>query len=167
MNKIVFLFLSLVLTVLLACNSSKKIVSATSKKTAVSAKDSVEYYEEIVDARQGDFSKALKGSWEIITMSRQQKAPIEKLQNVEINFTDSTVSGKAPCNRYTGSYTTKGTGIKFGNIASTMMYCDNKMNEEDAFFMLLRTRISAFTVNGDTLYLRDGASNIVFEAKKK
>ncbi len=150
----------------MACNSSKKSTSGSSKKHGTSVTDSAVYYEEVVDARQGDFSKALMGTWEIITMSRQQKAPIEKLQNVEINFTDSTVSGKAPCNRFTGPYNTKGTGIKFGNVASTKMYCD-KMNEEDAFFMLLQTRVSAFSVNGNTLYLRDGASNIVFEAKKK
>jgi hypothetical protein len=46
------------------------------------------------------------------------------------------------------------------------MACDN-MDKENAFLNLLENRISEYTFNGIELLLRDGASNIVFECKRK
>lgn len=110
------------------------------------------------------FQKELAGTWRVISMRRQQKAELETLQNVSLTFpqTDTRFTGKAPCNNIHGTISLNGYSIRFQNIASTRMACDN-MEQEGAFLNLLETRISAFTIDGNKLYLRDGISNIVFE----
>ncbi|MER3497275.1 MAG: hypothetical protein C4308_00875 [Chitinophagaceae bacterium] len=100
-------------------------------------------------------------------MRRQQRASLENLSNVYIQFkTDSSISGKGGCNSMSGRFTVKGTSIKFHIIVSTKMACAN-LDKENAFFRLLQSTVSAYTVEGKTLLLRDGASNILFECEKR
>lgn len=114
------------------------------------------------------FQKELAGTWKIISMRRQQKADLEMLSDVTLKFDekDTKFSGKAPCNSIFGTIQLNGYSIRFQNIGSTKMACD-KLEQETAFLDLLQTRISAFTVDGDKLYLRDGISNIVFEGERE
>ncbi len=113
------------------------------------------------------FQKDLAGKWNVISMRRQQKAGLETLSNVTLTFpeTGTQFSGKAPCNSINGTIQLNGYSIRFHNIASTRMACEN-LEQESAYINLLQTRISAFTITGNTLYLRDGISNIVFECER-
>jgi len=113
------------------------------------------------------FQKELAGTWNVISMRRQQKAELETLSGVTLKFDENDVkfSGKAPCNSISGTIQLNGYSIRFLNIVSTKMACEH-LEVETAFLNLLQTRISAFTVDGNKLYLRDGISNIVFECDK-
>lgn len=113
------------------------------------------------------FQDELAGTWNITTMRRQQKAEVEALKDVSLTFnrSDLKFSGKAPCNRIMGTISLNGYSIRFNEVGGTKMACDNG-DQENAFINLLQNRISAFTVDGDKLYLRDGISNIVFEGKR-
>jgi heat shock protein HslJ len=163
-------FFSLLLLVVLANASSAQrrinVKHENNPKSGDTVPDSVVYYDENISVKQKSFKKSLEGKWEVISMRRQQKASLETFADVFIVFgADSSFSGKAPCNIYGGVYILKGTGIHFSQIVSTMIACDN-LDQEKAFLDLLQNRVSAFTVIRDTLLLRDGASNIVFECRR-
>lgn len=113
------------------------------------------------------FQKELAGTWNVISMRRQQKAELETLTGVTLKFSETSnqFSGKAPCNNITGSIMLNGYSIRFQNIAATRMSCP-QLEQESAMINLLETRISAFTINGNKMYLRDGISNIVFECER-
>lgn len=114
------------------------------------------------------FHKELAGTWNVVSMRRQQKAELEMLSGVTLQFdtSDSKFSGKAPCNRIFGNIQLNGYSIRFRNIGATKMACD-RLEQETAFLNLLETRISTFTIEGDTLYLRDGISNVVFSCERE
>lgn len=113
------------------------------------------------------FQKELAGTWNVISMRRQQRADLESFSGVTLVFDekDTKFSGKAPCNSIFGNIQLKGYSIRFQHIGSTKMACDH-LEQEAAYLNLLQTRISAFTIDGDKLYLRDGTSNIVFECER-
>lgn len=113
------------------------------------------------------FQKELAGTWNVLSMRRQQKAELETFTGVSLKFdeADTKFSGKAPCNSIFGIIQLNGYSIRFQNIGATKMACD-KLEQEGAYLDLLQTRVSAFTIEGDTLYLRDGISNIVFECER-
>lgn len=118
----------------------------------------------IPKAASKSFQKELAGTWNVISMRRQQKAALETLTGVTLQFNeaDAKFTGKAPCNRIFGNILLNGYGIRFQNIGATKMACDS-LEQETAYINLLQNRISAFTIDADKLYLRDGISNIVFE----
>lgn len=69
------------------------------------------------------------------------------------------VSGKAPCNRYTGRNQASLPELKLGGIAATRMACD-KLAEEEVFFAALSTMTRLERVDDRTLVLTgpDGRS---------
>jgi heat shock protein HslJ len=154
---------------LASCSTQKKpaySVTSTDTNNALT-KDSIEYYETEFEVRQKNYIELLRGQWQIDTMHRQSRLPGENLTGVYINFnSDSTFNGKAGCNNIAGTYTLKGTSIRFSNIISTKMACE-KLEQENAFLQLLQNTVSAYTVDAQSLWLRDGASNIIFHASKK
>ena len=113
------------------------------------------------------FQKELAGKWNVLTMRRQQKAELEHLNGVQLTFSEASnqFSGKAPCNNINGTIQLNGYSIRFQNIASTKMACE-QLEQETAMLGLLESRISAFTITGNKLLLRDGISNIVFECER-
>jgi len=134
--------------------------------TADTVRDSIIFYDSEIKTKQKSYKKELQGKWNVTTMRRQQKAELENLSNVSIEFkADLSFSGKAPCNSIGGIYTLKGTSIKFSNIIATKMACDN-LEQESAFLRLLEGTVSAYSVSEIKLLLRDGASNIVFECER-
>ena len=131
------------------------------------AKDSIEFYETDFEARQKNYMYLLQGAWDIDIMKRQAMTEDEKLTNVYLVFNaDSTFIGNAGCNKISGKYSIKGTGIKFKNITTTFMGCD-KQEQENEFLRLLQETVSAYTVSNQSLLLRDGSSNIVFQANRR
>ncbi len=49
-----------------------------------------------------------------------------------LNFDDGRYTATAGCNNIFGAYTVSGTAIDFGQPASTLMYCEGKMEAETA-----------------------------------
>lgn len=127
----------------------------------------VEYYEVEIGVNQKNYKEQLAGHWSIDTMHRQARAVPEALSNVTLNFdTDSTFSGNTGCNNVTGTFRLKGTSIKFLVVNSTKRACEH-LEQEAALQRLLVQTVSAYTVEGNVLLLRDGSSNVVFRAHRQ
>lgn len=60
---------------------------------------------------------------------------------------DGSLSGTDGCNRLTGSWSQEGTTVDFGQVASTMMFCEGV----DTWLIDLSTG----TVEGSTLHILD------------
>jgi heat shock protein HslJ len=148
--------------------SSAQLKAGTIVRTQeTAAKDSIAFYEVDVSTRQKSFMNLLVGTWNIKTMKKQSKIDADYLDEVTLTLNnDSTFSGQASCNKIWGKFSIKGTSIKFNSIASTKMSC-SKQQEETWFLQLLQETVSNYSVTQPKLLLRDGSSNIVFEATRK
>ena len=87
-------------------------------------------------AHAGDTGGALRspvGDWRTTTMGVKQT----------ITFDDEgKVYGDSGCNRFTGGYKVKGDRITIGPLASTMMFCEGKMDAEQSFLTKLQAAVS-------------------------
>jgi heat shock protein HslJ len=163
-------FGGLILVGLYSCSGEKKSDAGRPQiieRGDKNAKDSVEYYNAEIGTIQKSYKKELQGKWNITVMHRQQKAIADKLTGVSITFNpDSTFTGKAPCNTFSGIYTLKGTSVRFSKIVTTRMACP-QMEQESIFLKLLEQTVSAYSVSEKQLLLRDGSVNNVFECTKQ
>jgi heat shock protein HslJ len=169
MKQIAFSFIIFSIFFINACSAQKqpgkpyKIV----RGDTIIQKDSIEYYEVDIIARQKNYMDMLIGNWIIDTMHRQARIKGEPLAGIFLNFkADSSFNGNAGCNNISGKYILKGTSIKLSNIISTKMACD-KLEQETALLKLLEETVSAYTVDKSKLLLRDGSTNIIFHASRK
>jgi heat shock protein HslJ len=76
---------------------------------------------------------------------------------------EGKVFGDAGCNRFTGGYTVKNGKIKIGPLASTMMFCEGKMDAEAAFLTSLQGATS-FHATDTTLKLSGKAGTLKLKA---
>lgn len=89
-----------------------------------------------VPAMAGDAASAngsVVGDWRTRTSGVKQTVTFDA---------DGKVYGDSGCNRFTGGYTIKGDRIKIGPLASTMMFCEGKMDAEQAFLTKLQAAVS-------------------------
>lgn len=102
-----------------------------------------------VPAMAGDAASAngsIVGDWRTRTDGVRQTITFDA---------EGKVFGDAGCNRFTGGYTVKKDGtLKIGPLASTMMFCEGKMDAERVFLTKLQaatsfqatdTRLKVFT----------------------
>jgi heat shock protein HslJ len=151
-----------------SCAPQQKTTSARLVNTSSSfAMDSIAYVETEFEARQYNDLALLVGSWSLDKMQRQQRLPEETLDNAKFSLGDD---GKfrisTTCGYVTGDYILKGRSIKFSNASSEWYDCADK-EQASALVKLLNNTVSAYTVSGEKLYLRDGSSNIVFSASRQ
>jgi heat shock protein HslJ len=160
---------------LLACIGLFLIVHSSAQVKAgtivrpkeITTSDSIEFYEMDIATRQKSYMDLLTGTWDFKVMRKQAKLTPDQLQGITLTLNgDSTFTGQASCNKIWGKFSIKGTSIKFNNVASTKMVC-NKLEEENWLLQLMQNTVSNYTVTKSTLWLRDGSSNIVFEASRK
>lgn len=159
---------ALVVALLFAsCAPQQKTTSARLVNTSSSfAMDSVAYVETEFEARQFNDMALLLGNWNLDKMQRQQRLPEENLDNAKFTLNnDGSFRIILPCGYVGGNYTIKGRSIKFSNAAGEWFNCAN-MEQGSELTRLLNNTVSAYTVSANTLYLRDGSSNIVFSASR-
>jgi heat shock protein HslJ len=70
-------------------------------------------------------------------------------------FEEGSISGSAGCNNYNGGYETDGGSIAIGPLASTRMFCEDSMDQETAYFILLK-QVDSYKVSGNDLTLSNG-----------
>lgn len=155
------------LLLLAACSTQHKTTSNRLESTSSAfAKDSIEYYETDYDTRQYNDLALLVGNWNLNTMQRQQKLAQENLNSAAISLgNDGKFKLTTSCGYISGDYVLKGRSIKFSNGSADFFNCPN-MEQASELVRLLTNTVSAYTVSSNSLYLRDGASNIVFTASK-
>jgi heat shock protein HslJ len=162
--KLLFLILFFVATEASAQLKAGTIVARTKEKEK---SDSIVFYETNIGSRQSSHLNLLTGTWNVLVMRKQARMDPDQLNTITLTLNpDSTFTGQASCNKFWGKFSLKGTSIKFNNITSTKMTCD-KQEEENSLLRLLQNTVSNYTVTSSKLLLRDGSSNVVFEAGKK
>ncbi len=74
-------------------------------------------------------------------------------------------NGTGGCNNFFTTFTLTGKNIKFGQVAGTEMYCENRMETEAAFYKVIE-QTQSYKIKGDNLYLYNLNKNIIakFEA---
>ncbi|MBX2970684.1 MAG: META domain-containing protein [Cyclobacteriaceae bacterium] len=96
--------------------------------------------------------------WKLTSLNGKDYATAEP---ITLTFTgDNKVAGHAGCNRYFGSYTHSGSVISFGNLGATKMYCDGKMETEDAFMKAL-AEVDGYSLSTEKLQLKAGETTIL------
>lgn len=155
-----------------SCNNAKKAQNNELKKLTLAEKihrvdTIIVIYDGPIRGEAVSFAKQLSGKWNVNVMHRQPKLDPEYLSGVTLEFDTLTHKfyGQAPCNKINGNFILNGFGIRFQNIASTRMSCD-KLEQENYYLKLLNERISTYSIQGNTLLLRDGSANNVFECER-
>jgi putative lipoprotein len=69
--------------------------------------------------------------------------------------------GHGGCNRFRGGVTVKGDTLKFGNLASTMMACEEAKSQQEFAFHEALGKTASFRIEAGDLVLLDGQGNVV------
>ena len=100
--------------------------------------------------------------WVLATLGGKQVPPGAggKPVDLQMNAADNTASGFSGCNRYSGSFRSKGhsthgTPIRFGPMAGTLMACDKGGDLERAYLQML-SEVDAYRMQGQMLELLSG-----------
>jgi putative lipoprotein len=100
-----------------------------------------------------DSSESLLGAWKLVSYGAAG-SPTPVVADAEAGLTfneDGTVTGNSGCNGFGGDYTVEGDQVTFGQVASTLMACDDaRMAQEDAVHKVL-TETATYQIAGDTL----------------
>ena len=130
-------------------------------------KDSVVYYQTEFGYVMPDHSPKFKGRWMINVMRRQARAIPDSLAEAYIEFYEDTLfAAYVGCNKLSGKYIIKGPTIKFTIRDTALTACPNK-DIESWFAKLIQERVSYFGIDEKSLYLKDVASNIVFDCFRR
>ena len=98
---------------------------------------------------EGTRSPTLDGSsWELFAYRKTK--PIVGT-TITANFSDGEIRGTAGCNSYSGSYTTDGAKIEFGELGWTAMACLDPPG-----VMEQETLVMDFFMNAERFELEDG-----------
>ena len=129
-------------------------------------KDSIVYYQTEIGYIMPDLSPKFKGKWSINVMRRQARAVPDSLLSAYVEFYEDTLfKAYVGCNTLSGKYIIKGPTIKFKVLDTTLAACTSP-EIESWFIKLIQERVSYFTVDEKILYLKDVASNIVFDCAR-
>ncbi|MBP7212749.1 MAG: META domain-containing protein [Anaerolineaceae bacterium] len=101
-------------------------------------------------------------SWNL-TMLNDGQSLVSLVNNTEINaeFKDGSVAGSSGCNSYNGPFQQDGLNLTFGNLASTLMLCQEEgvMEQETAYLQAI-AKVTHYLIEGKQLTLYD-ADNLV------
>lgn len=91
-------------------------------------------------------------------------APGEQQRQAQftLHLDDNRSTGSGGCNRFTGTYTLKGSSLRFAPQAATRMACTQGMDQEVAFFKVLE-QTRRWRIQGDHLWLLDEAGKSLAE----
>src|SRR5262245_18266672 len=92
--------------------------------------------------------------------------PVASGTNASLILTDGSGGGSGGCNQFVASYELSGDSLSFGEIASTLMACDDAtMALEDQYFAALGL-VAGYAIDGSALTLTDadGATVLTYAA---
>ena len=103
------------------------------------------------------------GSWRWVsaTTNGVETKP-NKPEAFVLTFADDTrFSSSTDCNQLMGTYTLDGNSLTFGQIASTMMYCEGS---QESVYSALLADVSSYAIEGQalTLQLKDNKGAMQF-----
>ena len=147
--------------------SFKKIeVSEKQLKDASTGTPNIAYtlVREIEKVKDSRFD--LQGEWKLVSMGEMTITP-EAQPTLKLNISEMKVNGSDSCNTFMGSIkilTDK--ELVFGDLASTLMLCVEKMEVADAFGMAMQ-KVRQYQLKGDQLLLTDEQGGVLLTFTKK
>ena len=93
----------------------------------------------------GDPQSLLTGlEWIVETIGGEPV--VEKSEPTILFLEEGRVAGNASCNRFTGSFRLTGEGLSFGQMANTMMACEEPLSRQEARFLELLQKTHRFEI---------------------
>ena len=80
---------------------------------------------------------------------------------VTITFGDGSVDGSAGCNEYFGSYEDDDGSLRFGDLASTLMFCEGAVGDQEFVYLAHLGEVDRYRIDGDQLTLSSGSTDLV------
>lgn len=108
--------------------------------------------EETEPAEMENLDFLLNTNWDLVTMNGE--APVED-GTPTIKFEDNAINGTTGCNSYFGEYTLDGTNLSVGVLGQTEMFCEGRMDQEQAYLQMLMAAVS-LTLEDETLTIHTG-----------
>ena len=111
-------------------------------------------------------SNSLQGEWQLVTMGTTA-VTAEAQPTLKLNVKEMKVNGSDSCNTFMGSIKTfTDKELVFGDLASTLMLCAEKMEVADAFGMAMQ-KVRQYQLKGDQLLLTDKQGGVLLTFAKK
>ncbi|MFI1744971.1 META domain-containing protein [Thalassobellus sediminis] len=114
--------------------------------------DSTDYSMMIQEQNDDTLLKELHGTYQINILNEKDVSS----SKLNITFNDSTkqVSGFSGCNRFFGSYSLNNLALKFSDLGSTRMLCEENKNDLETNLLkaFKKTNLVIFTENGFSFY---------------
>ena len=108
----------------------------------------------------------LQGEWKLVSMGEMAITP-EAQPTLKLNIREMKVNGSDSCNTFMGSIETlTDKKLVFGDLASTLMLCVEKMEVADAFGMAMQ-KVRQYQLKGDQLLLTDKQGGVLLTFAKK
>lgn len=111
-------------------------------------------------------SVQLSGAYTVSSIN--EKAISSNAPTITFNAMDNTVNGNTGCNSFFGKYSLDLYALKFSEIASTEMACDEPiMGNENQFLMALRNTGSYSLENGILILYSANNRSVLLRARKE
>ena len=108
----------------------------------------------------------LQGEWKLVSMGEKAITP-EAQPTLKLNISEMKVNGSDSCNTFMGSIKTlTDKELVFGDLASTLMLCGEKMEVADAFGMAMQ-KVRQYQLKGDQLLFTDKQGGVLLTFAKK
>ena len=102
--------------------------------------------------------------WRLVKLNAEDLSSVNPPITLSLDEVQKKVNGFAGCNRFFGGYELNQSMLKFGNMGSTKMFCEDKSALEDKYFRALG-EVQSFKSESDKLFLLAG-STVILEFKK-
>ena len=107
--------------------------------------------------------------WKLVSVKSAESDELltpnaDKKPTLLFDAAKSTFSGSGGCNRLMGPYELKGSSIKFGNTASSMMMCMDYMHIESAVIKALQM-VDNYRISNNQLILKKGSTVLATYSK--
>ena len=103
-------------------------------------------------------------AWDLAQYAPAGKSELTPVPNgvkATAEFTTDQISGSSGCNRFTGGYTTDGSTIDIGPLASTAMACVGEAMAVEADYLARLDEAATFSIGDGTMTLSDKAGQVV------
>lgn len=118
------------------------------------------------DAGSGDApAQSLAGTaWDLAQYAPADSStltPVPDAVKATAEFSADQISGSTGCNRFTGGYTTDGSTIDIGPLASTAMACVGEAMTVEAEYLARLDVVATFSIAEGTMTMSDGSGQVV------
>lgn len=87
--------------------------------------------------------------------------PVVPGSRITAEFSNGQVGGSAGCNSYSGPYKLDGKGLSIGQLASTMMACDEPLMQQESAFLAALGKTASYQIVDGQLSLLDAHGAVV------